>query len=68
MNIRRTYKYISKNKLPNKKFILARIFCEHDLVDNILTSENGFQRISGEDHIVYCEKCGYIKGCYSNEF
>lgn len=68
MDIRRTYNYISKNKLPNRKNMFKRLFCEHDLVDNILTSENGLQRISGEDHIVYCEKCGYIKGCYSREY
>lgn len=67
MNIKRNYNYISKNRLP-KKTVLKRLFCKHELVDNILSSENGMCRINGEDHIVYCEKCGYIKGCYSKEY
>lgn len=66
--IKRTYKYVSKSKLPKKKFILKRLFCKHKLVDNILSSEIGLCRISGEDHIVYCEKCGDIKGYYSREY
>ena len=68
MNIRRTYEYISKSELPKKQFIFKRIMCEHDLVDNILTGESGLSRINGEDHIVYCTRCGHIEGYYSKEY
>lgn len=68
MGIRRTYKYISKGELPKQKNIFKRMLCEHDLVDNILCSKSGLTRINGEDHIVYCEKCGFVKGCYSREY
>lgn len=67
MEIKRAYNYISKSKIP-KKSVLKRMFCKHELIDNILSSESGLCRINGEDHIVYCEKCGYIKGCYSREY
>lgn len=68
MNIKRTYNYISKGKLPKKKNVFKRLICDHQLVDNILVSEIGLSRISGEDHIVYCENCGHIEGCYSKEY
>ncbi len=68
MNIKRTYKYVSENELPKKQCLIKRIICKHELVDNILTSESGLCRINGEDHIVYCEKCGHIEGCYSKEY
>ena len=68
MKIKRTYDYISKDKLPKKQSLWKRFTCKHELVDNILTGEMGFCRISGEEHIVYCEKCGHIKGYYSKEY
>lgn len=68
MEIKRTYNYIAKSELPKKKFFFKRLVCKHSLVDNILCSESGLCRISGEDHVVYCEKCGYIKGYYSKEY
>lgn len=68
MDIKRNYKCISKNNLPKRKSFLKRFKCKHELVDNILVGESGLTRINGEDHIVYCGKCGFIKGYYSKEY
>ena len=68
MEIKRTYRYLAKSELPKKLSLLKRFICKHELIDNILTSESGFCRISGEDHIVYCGKCCHIEGYYSEEF
>lgn len=68
MKINRRYNYIAKNELPKKLNIIKRFMCKHELVDDILCSETGLTRISGEDHIVYCEKCGHIEGHWSKDF
>jgi len=68
MDIRTDYNYICESKLPKRKSFLNRIRCKHQLVDNILIGESGLSRISREDHIVYCEKCGHIEGYYSKEY
>lgn len=68
MNINRRYKYISLNEMPRKLNIFKRIICKHEFVDDIQCGELGLTRISGEDHIVYCIKCGHIEGYYSKEY
>lgn len=68
MKINRRYNYISKSELPKKLNIVKRLLCKHKLVDDILCDEMGLSRISGEDHIVYCTKCGHIEGYWSKEY
>ncbi|MCR3759190.1 hypothetical protein KYB31_09330 [Clostridium felsineum] len=67
MNIERRYKCISKSKLTKKNFI-TRILCKHELVDDILTSDEGFSWLGGDTHIVHCKKCGFIKGYYTKQY
>ena len=68
MNIKRNYNYISKSERSKRKSLFKRFKCKHELVDNILVDECGLSRISGEDHIVYCDKCGHIEGYWSKEY
>lgn len=68
MNIERSYNYIKRSELPKRQSIFKRIKCKHELLDDVLIGESGFSRISGEEHIVYCKKCGHIEGCYSEEY
>lgn len=68
MKIDRRYGFMSKEGLPKEPNIFKRLLCKHDLVDDIICSEMGFTRISGEDHIIYCKKCGHIKGYWSKDY
>lgn len=67
VKIERRYNYVSKSEMP-KANIFKRLMCKHEYVDDIRCDELGMTRISGEDHVVYCAKCGHIKGYWSKEY
>lgn len=68
MDINRRYKYVRPSEMPKKLNIFKRLMCKHELVDDIKCSESCFMRISGEDHVVYCVKCGHIEGYWSKNY
>lgn len=62
--------YILKNgvrKIESKSFI-KQIFCKHEYIKGEICSSNGLIRISGQDFITVCNKCGKVKDKYRLEY
>lgn len=65
IQIERRYDYIRKEEIVKKGFI-KRLFCKHEWIDDVLSE--GLYVLSGSRHIVYCKRCGKIKGFYWEEY
>lgn len=68
LEINRRYDYVRPSEMPKKLNFFKRWLCKHELVDDLECSEDGLTRISGQDHVVYCTKCGHIQGYWSKNF
>lgn len=54
-------------KLEQKPFYI-RWGCNHNIIDKSTCSSIGLTRLSGDDRLVFCDKCGKIKRKYSIEY
>lgn len=52
----------------NKKSAIAKMFCKHEYIEGEICSSNGMTRISGEDKVVVCKKCGKVKKSDSYDY
>ena len=62
--------YILNNgvKEIKEKSFINKLFCKHDFIEGEKCSPIGMTRISGQDIIKVCAKCGKIIGSYSIEY
>lgn len=44
-----------------RKSFIKRVFCNHDFISGESCSSTGLTRISGQDIVTACKKCGVVK-------